>query len=77
MATSSANSTGFATCPWYPLESALVRSSLRAYAVTAYARSEDRTKALSSGYQGHVAKPVELAELLATVAAVVHRPRSS
>jgi signal transduction histidine kinase len=48
-----------------------------AIAVTAYARSEDRTKALSSGYQGHVAKPVELAELLATVAAVVHRPRSS
>jgi signal transduction histidine kinase len=44
-----------------------------AIAVTAYARSEDRTKALSSGYQGHVAKPVEVAELLATVAAVARR----
>jgi signal transduction histidine kinase len=47
-----------------------------AVALTAYARSEDRTKALSSGYQGHVAKPVEVAELLATVAALVQRPRS-
>jgi CheY-like chemotaxis protein len=46
-----------------------------AIALTAYARSEDRTKALSSGYQGHVAKPVEVAELLAAVAA--HVPRRS
>jgi signal transduction histidine kinase len=45
----------------------------RAIALTAYARTEDRTKALSSGYQGHVAKPVEVAELLATVAALVKR----
>jgi signal transduction histidine kinase/ActR/RegA family two-component response regulator len=44
-----------------------------AIALTAYARSEDRTKALSSGYQGHVAKPVEVAELLAAVAALVPR----
>jgi signal transduction histidine kinase/ActR/RegA family two-component response regulator len=48
-----------------------------AVALTAYARSEDRTKALSSGYQGHVAKPVEVTELLATVAALVQRPKSS
>jgi CheY-like chemotaxis protein/anti-sigma regulatory factor (Ser/Thr protein kinase) len=48
-----------------------------AIALTAYARSEDRTKALSSGYQGHVAKPVDVAELLATVAALVQRPKSS
>lgn len=41
-----------------------------AVALTAYARSSDRTKALSSGYQSHVAKPVEAAELLATVAAL-------
>ena len=44
-----------------------------AVALTAYARSEDRTKALSSGYQSHVAKPVEAAELLATVLALVPR----
>jgi signal transduction histidine kinase len=41
-----------------------------AVALTAFARSEDRTKALSSGYQSHVAKPVEAAELLATVMAL-------
>jgi signal transduction histidine kinase/CheY-like chemotaxis protein len=44
-----------------------------AIALTAYARSEDRTKALSNGYQSHVAKPVEAAELLATVATLVRR----
>jgi signal transduction histidine kinase/CheY-like chemotaxis protein len=44
-----------------------------AVALTAYARSEDRTKALSSGYQSHVAKPVEAAELLATVSALTRR----
>jgi CheY-like chemotaxis protein len=44
-----------------------------AIALTAYARSEDRTKALSSGYQTHVAKPVEAAELLASVVALAPR----
>jgi CheY-like chemotaxis protein len=44
-----------------------------AIALTAYARSEDRTKALSSGYQTHVAKPVEAAEIIATVAALIPR----
>jgi signal transduction histidine kinase/CheY-like chemotaxis protein len=46
-----------------------------AVALTAYARSEDRTKALSSGYQSHIAKPVEAAELLATIAALTRRLR--
>jgi len=41
-----------------------------AIALTAFARSEDRTRALLSGYQVHVSKPVEPAELVATVAAV-------
>ena len=39
-----------------------------AVAVTAFARSEDRTRALLAGYQAHVAKPVESAEFLATIA---------
>jgi signal transduction histidine kinase/ActR/RegA family two-component response regulator len=39
-----------------------------AIALTAFARSEDRTRALLAGYQAHVAKPVDAAELLATVA---------
>jgi PAS domain S-box-containing protein len=40
-----------------------------ALAVTAFARSEDRLRALRAGYQGHVTKPVEPSELVATVAA--------
>lgn len=39
-------------------------------ALTGYARAEDRTQVLAAGFQGHVAKPVEPAELLATIAAV-------
>jgi CheY-like chemotaxis protein len=39
-----------------------------AVALTAYARSEDRTRALLAGYQAHLAKPVEPTELLATIA---------
>ena len=43
--------------------------SIPAIAVTAYARSEDRTAALAAGFQAHLAKPVNEAELCATVAA--------
>jgi PAS domain S-box-containing protein len=42
-----------------------------AIALTAYARSEDRTRALLAGYQAHLAKPVEPSELVATVASFV------
>ena len=41
---------------------------LPAIALTAYARSEDRTRALRMGYQAHIAKPVDPSELLAAVA---------
>ncbi len=46
---------------------------IRAVALTAYARAEDRTKALRSGFTMHLAKPVEPSELLAVLAAVVGR----
>jgi len=46
---------------------------LPAIALTAFARSEDRTRALRAGFLVHVAKPVEPAELVATVAAVAGR----
>src|SRR5678810_302615 len=36
-------------------------------ALTAYAREEDRARALSAGYDAHLAKPVEPAELVASV----------
>jgi len=39
-------------------------------ALTAYARSEDRIKALRSGFQMHLAKPIDPAELMAAVAAL-------
>jgi CheY-like chemotaxis protein/two-component sensor histidine kinase len=44
-----------------------------AIALTAYARTEDRIRALAAGYQAHVAKPVEPQELLSTVARVARR----
>jgi CheY-like chemotaxis protein len=39
-----------------------------AIALTAYARTEDRTRAFRAGYQAHLAKPVEPTELAATIA---------
>jgi CheY-like chemotaxis protein/two-component sensor histidine kinase len=44
-----------------------------AIALTAFARSEDRTRALRAGFVVHVAKPVDPAELVATVASVAGR----
>ena len=41
-----------------------------AVALTAFARIEDRVKALAAGYQMHVAKPVEPGELLTIVASL-------
>jgi PAS domain S-box-containing protein len=46
-------------------------SRIPAIALTAYARAEDRAKALQAGYQMHLAKPVEPATLIATVARLV------
>jgi PAS domain S-box-containing protein len=47
--------------------------SIPAIALTAYARVADRLKALRSGYQMHVPKPVELAELAAVADSLVKR----
>jgi CheY-like chemotaxis protein/anti-sigma regulatory factor (Ser/Thr protein kinase) len=44
-----------------------------AIALTAFARSEDRTRALRAGFLVHVAKPVDPTELVATVASVAGR----
>ncbi|HEX8888797.1 MAG TPA: PAS domain S-box protein [Pyrinomonadaceae bacterium] len=46
-----------------------------AIALTAYARVEDRMQALRAGYQMHVPKPVEMAELVAVAASLVQRER--
>lgn len=44
--------------------------NLPAIALTGSARVEDRTQAMAAGFQRHIAKPVEEAELVATVAAL-------
>ena len=44
-----------------------------AAAVTAYARSEDRVRALRSGFQLHLAKPIDPAALTAAVAELAQR----
>jgi signal transduction histidine kinase len=44
-----------------------------AAALTAYARAEDRLRALEAGYQTHLAKPVDPAELIAAVARLAGR----
>jgi PAS domain S-box-containing protein len=48
-----------------------------AAALTAFARSEDRTRALQHGFEMHLAKPVDPGELVASVATLVRRSRLS
>jgi CheY-like chemotaxis protein len=47
-----------------------------AAALTAFARSEDRTRALSSGFEMHLAKPIDPGELVASVARLARRAKS-
>ena len=47
-----------------------------AVALTAYARDEDRAKALAAGFQAHVPKPVEPETVLETVAGLLGRDRA-
>ena len=44
-----------------------------AAALTAYARAEDRLRALDAGFQAHLAKPIDPAELVAAVARLAGR----
>ncbi|MDI1445532.1 ATP-binding protein [Polyangium sp. 6x1] len=45
-------------------------SRLPAIALTAFVRAEDRRRALASGYQAHIEKPIEPMELIAAVGAL-------
>jgi PAS domain S-box-containing protein len=49
---------------------------LPAAALTAFARSEDRTKALRSGFEMHLSKPVDPGELVASVLTLVRRTQA-
>jgi CheY-like chemotaxis protein len=44
-----------------------------ALALTAYASSQDRVRAFMAGFQAHLAKPIELHELLAVLASISGR----
>jgi CheY-like chemotaxis protein len=48
-----------------------------AAALTAFARPEDRKRSLLAGFQTHVAKPVDPAELTAVVASLAFRTGQS
>lgn len=50
--------------------------STPAIAVTAYAGAADRQRALLSGYQMHIAKPIEAPELIAAIASLKHLNRT-
>ena len=54
-----------------------VGGAVPAAALTSYSRIEDRVRALRSGFQMHMGKPIQPAELLAVVAALadLHRRR--
>ena len=51
---------------------------LAAIAVTAYARDEDRARALLAGYQAHIVKPYQVGQLLTLINELVESsPESS
>jgi signal transduction histidine kinase/ActR/RegA family two-component response regulator len=51
--------------------------SIPAIALTAYATDEDRKRVLAAGFVEHLPKPVEPAELVATIASLAGRSQSS
>ena len=50
------------------------KANIPAIALTAYARIEDRVKAIHAGFQLHLSKPVEPVELIAMVESLARRP---
>jgi CheY-like chemotaxis protein len=48
-------------------------SRVPALALTAFARAEDRKRAMVAGYQAHLAKPFDTAELVLLVASLANR----
>jgi CheY-like chemotaxis protein len=51
------------------------RGAVPSIAVTAYARPGDRDEAMHAGFHAHLTKPVELDELVRTIATLVHNAR--
>jgi CheY-like chemotaxis protein len=46
------------------------RANVTAAALTAFARTQDRTRTLLAGFQAHITKPVDPSELVAVVASL-------
>jgi CheY-like chemotaxis protein len=46
-----------------------------AAALTAFARSEDRVRAMQSGFEVHLSKPIDPGELMAAAASLARRRR--
>lgn len=59
------------------IESGNDKSAIPALALTAYAKAEDRVRALADGYQVHLSKPVEPSEFVLVVANLAGRGKSS
>ncbi|RZI84859.1 MAG: hybrid sensor histidine kinase/response regulator [Rubrivivax sp.] len=55
------------------MESAQGRPRLLALALTAFARAEDRLRALQAGFDNHLAKPIDSRTVLRTLAAAIGR----
>ena len=58
-------------------ELGLSAAQLPAVAITAYARDEDRLRALRAGFQAHVVKPYQVSHLLKTLDAVRRVPAAT
>jgi CheY-like chemotaxis protein len=61
---------GFELIGWVRALPRAEGGQLPAIALTAFARPEDRLKALEAGFSTHISKPVEPGELIAAVASV-------
>jgi chemotaxis family two-component system sensor kinase Cph1 len=58
---------------WRQRETELGRKRLPAVALTAYARAEDRRRALVAGFTSHITKPVDAVELITLAASMTER----
>jgi PAS domain S-box-containing protein len=61
----------------HAIRSKTAHRTLAAVAVTAFARPDDRARALAAGFQEHISKPVDPSELVKMLAAVLAAPRST
>ena len=58
---------------WRSKEGSLGRKKAPAIALTAYARADDRRRALLAGFTAHLPKPVEASELITLAASLTDR----